>query len=53
LSYSWKTGESEKDRITNLAVASITKDVANINADAESSSAFGENLVKLAAAIWK
>jgi len=41
LSYSWKTGESGKDRITNLAIASIQKDVANIKADAESSSALG------------
>jgi len=52
LSYSWKTGESAKDRIANLAVASIQKDVANIKADADSSSSLGENLVKLGVAIW-
>jgi hypothetical protein len=52
LSYSWKTGESDKDRITNLAIASIQKDVANIKADADSSSSLGENLVKLGVAIW-
>jgi hypothetical protein len=52
LSYSWKTGESAKDRMSNLAVASIQKDVANIKADADDSNSLGENLVKLGIAIW-
>ena len=41
LSMAWKTGEQAKDRITNLAIASVQKDVANIRADSEDSSALG------------
>ena len=48
LSYSWKTGESDKDRISNLAVASIQKDVANIKADGETSNAIGGFFVEAA-----
>jgi hypothetical protein len=38
--------------MSNLAVASIQKDVANIKADADDSKSLGENLVKLGIAIW-
>ncbi len=48
LSYSWKTGESTKDRFTNLAIASVQKDVANIKADSESSSALGRFATEIA-----
>ncbi len=41
LSYSWKTGENDKERITNLAIASIQLDVAEIKADSEYSNAVG------------
>jgi translation initiation factor 1 (eIF-1/SUI1) len=45
LEMSWKTGEQEKDRVTNIAVASITKSAAasaaQITADAASSAAWG------------
>jgi hypothetical protein len=45
LEMSWKTGEQEKDRITNIAVASITKSsaasAAQITADGASSAAWG------------
>lgn len=45
LEMSWKTGEQEKDRVTNIAVASITKSAAasaaQITADANSSAAWG------------
>jgi hypothetical protein len=48
LEMSFKTGESTKDRITNLAIASIQKDVANIEADAEESSALGRFATEIA-----
>ena len=48
LSYSWKTGESAKDRITNLAIASIQKDVENIKADSASSTALGRFATEIA-----
>jgi hypothetical protein len=48
LSYSWKTGESSKDRISNLAIASIQKDVANIKADSEDSKAAGSFFTEVA-----
>jgi hypothetical protein len=45
LEMSWKTGEQEKDRIANIAVATITKSAAasaaQITADASSSAALG------------
>jgi hypothetical protein len=41
LEMSWKTGESGKDRIANLAIASIAKDVQNIKTDGENSKAWG------------
>lgn len=45
LEMSWKTGEQEKDRVTNIAVASITKSAAataaQITADSASSAAWG------------
>ena len=45
LEMSWKTGEQEKDRVTNIAVASITKSAASsaaqITADATSNAAWG------------
>jgi hypothetical protein len=45
LEMSWKTGEQEKDRVTNIAVASITKSAAasaaQITADGASSAAWG------------
>jgi hypothetical protein len=45
LEMSWKTGEQEKDRVTNIAVATITKSAAasaaQITADAKSSSDWG------------
>lgn len=41
LSYSWKTGESAKDRVSNLAIASIQKDVQAMKTDSESSKALG------------
>jgi len=46
LEMSWKTGESGKDRIANLAIASITKDVANIKADSDNSAAWGKLLIE-------
>lgn len=46
LSYSWKTGENEKDRIANLAIAAIQKDVANIKVDSENSKVLGNLLVE-------
>lgn len=53
LEMSWKTGEQEKDRITNIAVATITKNAAvaaaGVTADAASSAALGTlavNVVK-------
>jgi hypothetical protein len=46
LSYSWKTGESEKDRIANMAIAAIQKDVANIKVDSENSKVLGNLLVE-------
>jgi hypothetical protein len=46
LEMSWKTGESGKDRIANLAIASIQKDVANIKADGDSSAAWGKLLIE-------
>lgn len=53
LEMSWKTGEQEKDRVTNIAVASITKSAAasaaQITTDASSSAAWGTlalNVVK-------
>jgi hypothetical protein len=46
LEMSWKTGEQEKDRITNIAVATITKNAAvtaaGVTADAASSAAWGK-----------
>jgi hypothetical protein len=46
LEMSWKTGEQEKDRVTNIAIASINKNAAtsaaNIKADAESSASWGK-----------
>lgn len=48
LSYSWKTGESTKDRISNLAIASIQKDVANIKADGDNSKAIGSFFTEVA-----
>lgn len=45
LEMSWKTGESEKDRISSIAIATISananKTAAQIKADAESSSSWG------------
>lgn len=41
LEMSWKTGESGKDRIANLAIASVQKDVANIKIDGENSKSWG------------
>ena len=45
LEMSWKTGEQEKDRVTNIAVASITKSAAataaQITADSKSSADWG------------
>lgn len=41
LSYSFKAGESEKDRIKDLAVASIQKSATTAAADATSSAAWG------------
>jgi hypothetical protein len=50
LEMSWKTGEQEKDRITNIAVATITKNAsvaaASIKADADSSAAWGSLALK-------
>ncbi len=53
LEMSWKTGEQEKDRVTNIAVATITKNAAvaaaGVTADAASSAALGTlavNVVK-------
>jgi hypothetical protein len=50
LEMSWKTGEQEKDRVTNIAVASITKSAAataaQITADASSSAAWGALALK-------
>lgn len=50
LEMSWKTGEQEKDRITNIAVATITKNAAvsaaGITADANSSAAWGSLALK-------
>ena len=46
LEMSWKTGEGGKDRIANLAIASITKDVANIKADSDNSAAWGKLLIE-------
>lgn len=55
LEASWKTGEQEKDRITNIAVATITKNAsvaaAGITADANSSAAWG-NLAFKAVENW-
>ena len=47
LSYSWKTGESAKDRISNLVIASIQKDVANIKADSEDSASWGKAFIEV------
>jgi hypothetical protein len=46
LEMSWKTGESGKDRIANLAIASVQKDVANIKADADSSASWGKLFIE-------
>jgi hypothetical protein len=46
LEMSWKTGESGKDRMTNIAIASMTKDVAGINADAAESASWGKLLIE-------
>jgi vacuolar-type H+-ATPase subunit H len=46
LEMSWKTGESEKDRITNIAIASVQKDVANIKADSDTSQSLGKLAVE-------
>lgn len=55
LSYSFKAGENEKDRIKDIAVASISRsaitDAANTAADAASSTAWG-NLAFLAVKGW-
>lgn len=55
LEMSWKTGEQEKDRITNIAVATITKNAsvaaAGVTADAASSAAWG-NLAFKAVENW-
>jgi hypothetical protein len=48
LSYSWKTGENNSDRITNLAIASIQKDVANIKADSDNNKAAGSFFIEAA-----
>jgi hypothetical protein len=42
LSYSFKAGEGEKDRIKDIAVASITRSAANATADAATSAAWGK-----------
>lgn len=46
LEYSWKTGEQEKDRVGNIAVATITRSAASsatqITADAASNAAWGK-----------
>lgn len=51
LEMSWKTGEQEKDRVTNIAVATITKSAttsaAEIKADAESSASWGQLAFKV------
>jgi hypothetical protein len=46
LEMSWKTGESGKDRIVNLAIASIARDVQNIKSDSENSSAWGKLFIE-------
>lgn len=46
LEMSWKTGESEKDRIANMAIAAIQKDVANIKVDSDNSKVLGNLLVE-------
>jgi hypothetical protein len=51
LSMSWKTGESEKDRVTELAKATISAsastDAANIKADSDSASKLGDLFSKV------
>lgn len=47
LEMSWKSGESEKDRITNIAIASVQKDVAGIKADAEDSKSTGAFIIEM------
>lgn len=46
LEMSWKTGEQEKDRVTNIAISTINKnaavDAANIKTDGESSASWGK-----------
>jgi hypothetical protein len=46
LEMSWKTGESAKDRVVNLAIASVQKDVANIKIDADNNKAWGTLLIE-------
>jgi hypothetical protein len=47
LEMSWKTGESEKDRIKDIAVATISKDAKEIEADAKSSASWGNLAYKV------
>jgi hypothetical protein len=43
---SCKTGESGKDRIANLAIASVAKDVQNIKSDSEDSKSWGNLFIE-------
>jgi hypothetical protein len=52
LEMSWKVGENNKDRMSNLAVAMVTKDTAAMKLDSDESKSWGESLVKLGIAIW-